>query len=304
MWNTEQALHLEAGIDEDEKTNKEFLEKPDNEVVIMATNLARPDGFAKTLITGSLATSEELQKYVGVGFVRTHRGHYFRFPQPRHPKEEGSNDYLSFQVGLPQRLYSQPSVSIQRDWRGGLGVSMIAQSIVNNPHAVIRYGNLGLKNIVEKLHGGSELERKLISMRKDELREYDKTPPLEDLTELVQIARRYGFLDEERDQAEVNITKSENLYPRVSLSETIILIPANSKESMTRLVQIKLNECKKFAGNLKNMFGVDVTELTAVDIINRYPNIYWYPQSTIALATKYLSIHPNVVNNIINSSRL
>lgn len=85
----------------------------------MANNLARPDGFIKTIILGQIMTSSELAREISPEFVKTHRGYYHSFP-PSHYDRWGENDYISFTVGKTQRRYQESlNKKYMRDWRGG-----------------------------------------------------------------------------------------------------------------------------------------------------------------------------------------
>jgi len=273
--------------------NREFIKAPDSKVVLLATNLSRPDGFIKALICGEIATSAELQLRIDPRFVRTHRGYYMA-PKPRYGEMGTANDYLSFSVGAAQKLYasSRPSDS---PWRKGLGIATVADKMINTEPVEVVYGNFGLRKLIENIRkrgASSPLEEKILEMSVEELKEYDLKPPVEDLYELVQLTRREGLLCGD-DQAEIRIIPEEGRCPRVKMSDTIIFIPARSRDAFERLMKIKIKDCVRFSEEIRRTFGVDVTSLTADKVLEKYRNIYWYPQANIDLAVKYLTTHPD-----------
>ena len=101
------------------------------------------------------------------------------------------------------------------------------------------------------------------------------------------------------DQAEINMRKEKDCPPRLPLSETIILIPQESRAVFTRYLDRKIRETQKYANEIKNSFGVDVKKLNAEAVLKHYPNIYWYSQSSIELAVEYLSTHPQVIEGLL-----
>ena len=142
--NKEIAPIAEAGNEEldEEKIRRLFVETSSDKIELLANQVARPDGFAKTLILGSIATSEELQKSIGVEFVKTHRGYYWRSP-PTH--SEGGNDYLSFNVGKPQRIYQESSHKrLRKNWQGGLGYSLLAKPLLERENVSPSWGSFNL----------------------------------------------------------------------------------------------------------------------------------------------------------------
>lgn len=284
------------------KIEKDFIEKSDTEVGLLAINLARPDGFAKSLVCGVLATSEELQKKIGNNFVRTHRGYYMS-TSPSH--SSGANNYLSFQVGVAQRLYAETKTIINGQWNKGLGLVLPAETFLERKNVVVRWGNLGLKTISERIKQNgvdTGIATKISSLDKDSLRHYENHPPLEDLYDLVQLVRKEKMLDENKEQAEVSLDPTDGNLPRVSLSETAILIPDSSKEAIKRLVEIKIKESLPFTEKIIDAFGIDLRHTTADEVLGQYQNIYWYPQENIGLAIKYLTTHPDLVKKLVKTN--
>jgi len=88
-----------------EKIRRDFREKPSSEVELLANNLARPDGFAKSLIIGKLLTSRALADAIAPEFVRTNRGYYKAYPRVLHDSHD-KNEYISFKVGKTQLMYA------------------------------------------------------------------------------------------------------------------------------------------------------------------------------------------------------
>lgn len=286
----------EAGIEEtdSEAIQKLFREMPSDKIELLANHLARPDGFAKTLITGCIAGSEELRKKIGQGFAKTTRGHYMHYPAT---DSFGHNDDLSFNVGKPQRFYQETSTKrLNRDWKNGLGFSVPAKTLLARKNVEPSWGAFQLYKAVQLLKQSplseSEFE-KYYNISQTEAFEIDQYPPKEGFLTLVHMARKAGLLSgEPGDQAEINMRKENEKFPRLSLEKTIILIPQKSKSVFEKYLSRKLKESMFSQDEIKSAFGVDVSGLNAEEIINRYPNIYWYPQENIGLAIEYLSTHP------------
>ncbi len=282
--------------------DREFVEKPDHEVTILASNLQRADGFAKSLICGSITTSEELVDKIGKTFVRTHRGYYKSFPPSL---GIFTNKNLSFRVGLGQRMYSQEKhIGSDIEWKKGLGIVLPAEKLLESSNSKITWGHLHLDQIIAKnLYKVSKttIEQKISQMSENDLEKYDNQPPKEDLIDLINLARRNQTMNESRDQAEANLEPVNEVLPRLDLKETIILIPAQSKAAFLRLMEIKLKECMLYSQQIQETFGVDITFLTPEKIISQYANIYWYPQDNIGQAIKYLTTHPEKVISLSNN---
>lgn len=275
---------------------KEFAELPPEKVTLLAVNLAREDGFAKTLITGSLTTSAELQNRISHNFVRTHRGYYMSSARSH---LSIPNEYLSFRLGSAERLYSESRTNLDHEWEDGLGFACVGQKLVDQSTSKVSWGDLSLRRIVKQMRQHNlELPKQLAHMSEEELRIYDYKPPKEDIISLIHLARKYKTITQNH-QAELNVFSEKGKLPRLPLSETIIFIPSRKKAECTELLRVKLAEIKPYAQKIKRTFGVDITSLTPEKILANYTNIYWYPQKNIDLAVKYLSTHPEKITQLL-----
>lgn len=282
-----------------EKIRREFVELPSEKVELLANHLMRPDGFAKTLITGSIATSAELQKEIGQEFVKTHRGHYMSYP----PSGGGENDYLSFNVGKAQRLYQESSSQkLLRGWQRGLGFTVPAEKLMYQENVLPSYGGFYIKNLAKNLRDAKASEpafEKFYNLASDEMQELDFRPPKKDFLTLVNMARKAGTLTG-GDQAEINMRKEKDgKLPRLSLKNIIILIPAQSDMAFKRYLDKKIKDIQPFSKKLFEAFGVDISKLTADIVLAKYKNIYFYPQKNIELAINYLTTHPERLKQLL-----
>ncbi len=285
------------------KIQRLFVEMPSDKVELLANHLARPDGFSKALIVGSIATSAELQKKIDNEFVKTHRGHYMSMtPFDR----GGENDYISFNVGRPQRLYQESTFKkrIRSDWKGGLGFAMPARKLLAYENVKPSWGMFNIYESLKHLRqsGGFESNfEKYSEISEQKAQAFDMKPPKDDFLTLVHIARKAGGL-KGSDQAEINMEKENDQFPRLSLDEGIIFIPQKSKNSFKRYLEKKIKESIPYTKKLSEVFNIDVSELSAEKVLKRYPNIYWYPQENIDLAVEYLSTHPGAVSKFLKKS--
>ncbi|MBI4276423.1 hypothetical protein HY629_01135 [Candidatus Uhrbacteria bacterium] len=281
---------------------KRFVEAPSAEVRLLANHLMRPDGFVKTLILGDIRTSAELKKTVGQDFVKTHRGWYMSYP-PNH--YSGSNDYVSFNVGKAQGMYAvsgRSSTTVDDEWRGGLGFVMPAEALLGRPDVRLSWGMLGTNNALKKIRDTPLFEdqfRSVQTLPSEEERDRDWHPKKDDILLRVHISRKAGMLTG-TDQAEANIHAAAGEFPKLSVQETVILIPDNRRAAFIRLVEKKLKEIQPCAEKLQRAYGIDVAALGADTVLARHPNIYWYPQDNAGLASEYLSTHPERIASIIS----
>jgi len=286
-----------------EKIQRLFQELPSEEIELLANNLARPDGFTKTLILGQIMTSTELRKRIDPEFVKTHRGYYNSLP-PSHHHKWGENDYISFNVGKAQRRYQENSgKKFMIDWTGGLGFAIPAEAILAQNNVTPNWGGFQTKKAIKTLKGSPLSEKqfeKFYDLTGEQCWDTDRMPPKKDFLALVHMARKAGTLDSD-DQGEINMHPDREVLPHISLDSIIILIPASSKEAFKRYLSKKLKEIAPFAEKIKNLSGVDITLLNADKVLERYPNIYWYQQENIGLAIEYLSAHKEKVGELISS---
>lgn len=280
-----------------EKIRQLFNESPSEKVELMASNLARPDGFAKTIILGQIMTSAELARAISPEFVKTHRGYYHSFP-PSHYHQWGENDYLSFNVGKTQRRYQESSSKkSMRNWNGGLGFAIPAGKILKQDGTIPTWGGFEMRKVIKALKDSPLSEKqfeKYYGLTEEQCWDIDRVPQKGDFLTLVHMARKAGTLNS-GDQAEVNIHPERETMPRIRLDTAIILIPAKNKEAFKMYLSKKLKEITPFAEKIKNLTGIDTTSLDADKILDRYHNIYWYPQENIELAVEYLSAHKDKI---------
>ena len=289
---------------------RRFRELRSEGVELLATNLARPDGFAKTLILGSILTSEELRLRFGADFVKTHRGFYREHPSAR--QNQGGfdyNTYISLAGGLPQRAYqeSYPNRWTDPAWRKGLGFITQAEKLLAQENAKPSWGIPALNEAIDAISNTARFEQRFQRYTNRTPHEYQQLleqPTKDDFLDQLHIARKAEFLTEHGDQAEVNIVPTEGILPRLPLDQTVILVPEKSEEALRRYLQRKIGELKPFAEELKNSYGVDIAELTPEVILSRYPNIYWYPQDNIGLAVEYLSAHKEKLDELLPEQNL
>lgn len=284
--------------------NHEFETKPDNEILLLASHLTRPNAFTKILITGTLTSSSYLIEKFGDRFVRTHRGYYKTFPSSY---THGANKDISFRLGNGQALYNFSEHQNAKRWTKGLGFTIPEPTISSISGYVTEYAGINQMKVfrdrIKKSSPLSLIEQKILALDDDQLRKFGTNPPAEDFNNFINLARRYRFLDEAKDQAEVKLLPpSPNKPPKVDLKQAIILIPSQSQEAIVRLLDIKLKEIAKHKDQIIEHSGVDITKMTGSKIISQYQNIYWYPQENIGLAIKYLSAHPEKVKNILSKS--
>ncbi len=290
---------------ESQKITGQFESLQSKDVTLMANNLVRPDGFAKTLITGIILSGEELNIKVDSDFVKSHRKYY----QSSQKFTGGENNNLSFTIGKAQRLYAGSS-SIQekhRPFMRGLGFTLPAEKLLSKTNVQPGWGILSTKEAIEKLRDTPKFEpqfSKYEEYEKLSYEDYQKInwyPPKKDFLTLTHLARKAGMLDG-GDQAEVNMNMMGNEFPRLRLEEVVILIPEKSRESIKRYLGKKLKECEQFSKKIKEAFGVEISELTPEKVLEKYKNIYWYPQENIGAAIEYLSINPDLTKSILKSN--
>lgn len=275
-----------------EKIKRLFAELPLEKVELLANHLMRPDGFAKTLITGAICSSKELQEKIDHKFVKTHRGHYMSHTPDYY---SGENEYLSFNVGKTQPQYQKAGnwhKPKEKTEENGLGFTTLANKLMQRENVSPVYGNFNLRQILEKEKDNPNFDlrlKKYANLSEEELWNADLRPKKEDFLSLVDIARKAGKLFAD-DQAEINMLKEEGNFPRLSLDETVILIPKKQKETIRRYLKKKINEIQKYASQIQNAFGIDVSKVTEETILSR-KNIYWYPQENIEIAVEYLTTH-------------
>ncbi len=286
-----------------EYIHERFIELPSSEVELLASNLQRPDGFAKMLILGGLRTSKELQKNLGDAFPRTQRGTYMANAQYNMPHH--LNDYLSFKVGKVDRDYTEPSryqreVQLGERRPPGLGVVFPAAILLAKPTSAIGFGQFESRKAIQEIPP-ERMEPEfapIVSASYDQHLDWNLKPPKELFLALAQLARKTGYLSD-GDQGELNLyQESEGSLPMLSLDDGIILIPAGSRPAMERLLRIKLLEMKPYTERIRTAYGVDIETLTPAEILNTHKNIYWYPQEDISLAVEYLTTRPDLIERI------
>ncbi|MFA5830997.1 MAG: hypothetical protein WC878_04180 [Candidatus Paceibacterota bacterium] len=297
--NARENIEIPEEIDT-EKIKRLFVELPFEKIEFLANHLMRPDGFAKTLITGSICTSEELQNAIDWNFAKPHRSYYMA--GPRTGSFSDTNDYLSFGVGKAQQMYQMgnPDKPMEKAKENGLGFTVPAKKLIENDIAIPSWLCIGLNKMVEreKEHfSGDPRFIKYINLSDDQLSKLDERPQKEDFLTLIDMARKAGELDG-RDQAEINMRKTNDKYPRFSVDEMIVLIPEKQRQTFEYYLQKKIREVQKYAEEIKRMFGVDVAETTVDSVLSR-KNIYWYPQENIEIAVEYLTTHPEKINEFL-----
>lgn len=305
-----------AEVVDKETIKRRFIELPPEEVQLLAVNLARKEGFIRSLVLGQIITSSELNERVGNKFVKTHRGYYMRFDPGNQLYISGHNDYISFNIGRAQKLYTRDADDYQEEenWDGGYGCAIPAEQIIDNSKTQCSWGCFNMPGLVKGEHydgKNPELDnmiekyprfarfRKLKELSSNELWDYDHVPPKEDLIDLVHITRLRDHL-RGTDQAEVNLHKQGDEYPRQNLDESVIFIPESEKDTIVADIEAELKLLQPFGDKIKALCGIDVTKLTAEQVLANYPNIYWYPQRNIGLAVLYLSTHPEEIKRIIS----
>jgi hypothetical protein len=294
-----------------EKIEREFVELPPDKVELLAVNLARTEGFTRSLIIGKVLTSQELADKMGSQFVKSHRGYYMSHP-PRQTYH-GLNSNISFNLGREQNLYAKPTMEwneetdkFERDDFGGpYGSVYIGKDLLKNLNVTPSWGaNLvgqrksnEFKKLAEKYPQFKKFE-KFNQMNSEERFDYDCKPPKEDFYDYVQFMRMLGKLHGS-DQCEINYNKSESdEFPKVDLEDGIILIPNIEREEFLDQIQAELELILPVADKIKESFGVDISGLEAEAVIGRFESIYWYPQDDIAHAVQYLTTHPEVIREI------
>lgn len=281
-----------------EKIQQLFVEAPSEHVELLANHLMRPDGFAKTLISGSIVSSAELQEKIGEEFVKTHRGFYMSHPPSR---RGGGNDYLSFNVGKAQRLYQDGSRwKLKGGWENGLGFVTPAKELLNCSTVEPSWGCLDLRSIIEKTKDNPTLAlalKKYSALSPNRLWDIEQKPSKEDLLFLVDTARKVGNLTG-GDQAEVNMRKDGDEYPRLSLEEMVTLIPAAQRRVFERYLHKKLHDIEPYEKKINDTFGVSLSNVDEHTILG-HRNIYWYPQENIELAVEYLTTHPERLHEFL-----
>jgi hypothetical protein len=294
-----------------ERIHRRFVELPSDQVELLASNLSRPDGFAKMLIVGQLMTSAELFRIIGSEAVRTNRGAYLshRSGQEFHH----GNDYLSFQVGIPDRFYaSNPQVPrsgpSSPDRIKGLGTVMSAQDLVDDPRSFCLFGGFSTARNISLLKEAGIRDaaiETLADIPVERLARMDLQPPKERLPAMAHAARRADRMTGD-DQGEVDLMRRPGArpgvsdakgdgsaaLPRIPLDDMVILVPEQSRSALARLIGLKIRELRPQAAPLREKLGVELDGLTGEAVLARYRNIYWYPQAHIGLAVQYLSTHP------------
>jgi len=277
-----------------EKIKHLFVELPSDKVELLANHLMRPDGFAKTLITGSIRCSEELQDRIAFDFAKPHRSYY----QGNFKRFYDTNDYVSFGVGKAQQLYHRGNSekSAEKEKENGIGFTMPAKKLLSQNSVAPSWLCIGLPSLVEK-HSERVVSdprmEKYLSLSWNELSDIDMRPKKENFLELVDIARKADLLDG-RDQAEINMYKQTGEYPHLALDETIILIPKIQRKTIEIYLKKKIKELQKNVEEIKQLFGVDVSTISVDSVLSR-KNIYWYPQENIEIAVEYLTTHPEKI---------
>ncbi|MFA4955317.1 MAG: hypothetical protein WC641_08500 [Patescibacteria group bacterium] len=290
-----------------EKIRREFQEKPSSEVELLANNLARPDGFAKSLIIGKLMTSRALADAIAPEFVRTNRGYYKAYPRVLHDSHD-KNEYISFKVGKTQLMYAGTSgITAQNDeaWKGGLGYAFPAKRLLEDERSRVSWGSLHSVDSLEAIQDTSSMEpifKPLLAKSIKDLDAEEHKPPKKDFLTRVQLARKAGRLTT-GDQAEVNLERTADALPEIDLRETVVLIPARSKAALLRLLRLKLKEMAKWQAKIKSAYQIDVANLTPEEVLARLPTIYWYPQDNIELAVEYLSTHKKELGKILGQKK-
>lgn len=274
-------------IFDSEIIHERFRTTSPESVDLYAVNLTRPDGFAKTLIVGSLVTSKELAEEISPTFVRTHRGYYLSNDQ-----DIGTNDHISFNVGRAQLMYAKSYGLLADDeFSGGLGFAFPVQDILSRSDSKVTYGNFNIVKAIATLENTQSLPviyEKYRDLIPKQLKEKDLVPDKNELEDFVQIARMAGTLTGD-DQGEVNLVPQDSL-PQLKINTGLILVPARSERAIKRLVDTKLKEMLPYREQLQIAFGIDVTEITADSLLSKYPNILWYKEKNIDDAIMNISI--------------
>jgi hypothetical protein len=78
--------------------------------------------------------------------------------------------------------------------------------------------------------------------------------------------------------------------PRMSISQTLVLIPRKQKPLLVKALQMTIDKLHAVKQGLHEHFSVDVEQLDAAAVLDQY-HIYWYPQDNITDAVEYLSTH-------------
>jgi hypothetical protein len=272
-----------------------FRELPSKDIQFFASHLARPDGFVKTLITGQIATSAELTEKLPADFTRTHRSHYLGLG-PTDYDGVPENDYISFSVGLPLPEYTslKPRPGYHESG-AGLGFIVPAELITERDDIGIEsrmggplsLGSYELSNFKKSGKYEPHLERAVSYLEEYPILKYIRNDLLIDV---LNIARKSGELTAE-NQPEVQLqTSDEGEYPRMSLSDTLVLCPERSRALVRKIIEKKLQGARKFSSQIKSVFSIDIENLDAETVLSD-KNIYWYPQKNITEAVTYLTTH-------------
>lgn len=264
-----------------------FLELPSKNVQIFAIQLARPDGFLKTLITGEIATSAELRKKFPTAHTKTHRGDYLGRPND---EGEATNNYLSFKVGLPDDIY------------GDMGFLEPAEKFLSRPEVDPEAEPGGvLLDSADYFKTTPQFEPGLNGavsfLRENPLAKY---VPKNILIDVIHASRKSGILTG-KNSPEAHIfseNDDESLLPRLSISGMLVLIPEKNRDALVESLSLVLEDNQKISGQIREMFGVDITKLSAEQILQS-KQIYWYPQDTIIEAITYLSTHKKRLEELL-----
>ncbi len=274
-----------------EKNQRLFREMPSKDFALLVSHLTRPDAFIKTLITGEIASSEELRESFSEDFVKTHR----EYISLGSWEEKPENDYVSFAIGLPLCEYaSESSTEILK--KGGLGFVQLADTFLSRSDTVDSEAQLRQPFSRDLFEYNEFVKSEAYEQDFAEAVSFLKGNPFvkylskKHILDVLNVARKWGRLDAEHP-VEIHISRDEeDRYPRMKVSDTLVLIPTSEREQALESLKKVIEDMKQHSSKLKEMFGVDVANLDAETLLNSY-NIYWYPQDNITLAIEYLSTH-------------
>ncbi len=270
-----------------------FVERPCAGIELHANHLTRPDAFAKMLILGRLTASRELARSIDRRFTRSHRGYHMTIDGTEEDQQDHHfNDYISFNVGKTQALYASSKGRPNLPGHGGLGVTLPAEPLIADPRTRIAWGQLETYAALKRIRSTPLMEdafRPLLQKTRQELNDEEFEPPKADFLMRVHLSRKAGLLTGS-DQAEINFDGSADHAPEIPLEQVIVLAPRGTEAAILHLLRIKLHAIEPWNAAIERRYGIDLTRLTPERILERLPNLYWYPQRTIGSAVEFLSM--------------
>jgi hypothetical protein len=261
---------VESDPTDEESIRNRYKECPSNECTLFAVHATKAWNLAHILLSGYLGSSEdELPPE-----VRNHRKAFLG-----HSDESGKNDDISFSVGFAERLYAEENpYQTKGEWTGGMGVVVPIEDLAAQHNVKVKTGLFDTQEALKMLQSTDLMEpsfQSYVDMPAEALWDMSHTPStVGDLVTLAHIERKADLLYP--GKAEAGMFPDDKGLPRLNLNETKILLPLKRKDVIMRYLQsalIKLN-----------------ADVTVEQLLEKYPQIYWYPERNIDLAVKALSV--------------